>query len=93
MKGANNNVILIHGNVRVNDDWTAAFRRLETIFLREHQRLRWTIEGIGLIVIVLLAILLVYVVFRCSSAIRQRRQQPIELNSSSSSCIGNVALK
>jgi hypothetical protein len=79
VRGANNNVVLIHGSVRVHDDWTAAVRRLEQVILREHQRWRWTIVAI---VVLLLVILLVDVVFRCWRRSRQRPAgRPIELNS------------
>ena len=89
VRGANNNVVLIHGSVRVHDDWTAALRRLEDVILREHQRLRWTIVAI---VVLLLVILLVYVVCRCWRQTRRRPPvRPIELDSVS--CPWTVPLK
>ena len=75
VRGANNNVVLIHGSV--HDDWTAAFRRLENVIRQENHRLRLTIVASGLIVATLLAILLVcvVVVVRCWTTTRQRQRQ------------------
>lgn len=81
VKGTNNNVVLVHGSVRMHDDWAVAFRRLENVILREHERLRLIV---ALLIVLLLVILLVFVVFCCWRLIRRRppQQLAIECNPS-----------